>query len=136
MLNFLNACTPRVLSIMRIITAFLFMQHGGQKLFGIPVSQRYEFELLSLSGMAGVLEVFGGLLILIGLFTRPIAFLLSGLMAVAYFIAHAPRGFWPIENGGELAVMYCFVFLYLSVAGGGSWSIDSMRSGKYRGGVA
>ena len=136
MLNFPSGCTPRVLSIMRIITAFLFMQHGGQKLFGIPVPQRYEFELLSLSGMAGVLEVFGGLLILIGLFTRPIAFLLSGLMAVAYFIAHAPRGFWPIENGGELAVMYCFVFLYLSVAGGGSWSIDSMRSGTYRGGIA
>ena len=136
MLSFLNACTPRVLGVMRIITAFLFMQHGGQKLFGFPVAQRYEFELLSLSGAAGVLEVFGGLLILIGLFTRPTAFLLSGQMAVAYFIAHAPRGFWPIENGGELAVMYCFVFLYLSVAGGGSWSIDAMRSGNYRGGTA
>ena len=74
-------------------------------------------------------------MILIGLFTRPIAFLLSGLMAVAYFIAHAPRSFWPIENGGALAVMYCFVFLYLSVAGGGIWSIDAMRSGGHRGAV-
>jgi len=134
--SFLESWRPRVLSIMRIITAFLFMQHGGQKMFGFPAPRRYEFDLVSLSGVAGVLEVFGGFLILIGLFTRPTAFLLSGLMAFAYFIAHAPRGFWPIVNGGELAVLFCFVFLYLSVSGGGKWSIDSIRSGKHHDGNA
>lgn len=133
MQSFLESCSPRVLSIMRIVTGFLFMQHGGQKLFGFPAPPRFEFELFSMIGVAGVLEVFGGLLILIGLFTRPAAFVLSGQMAFAYFIAHAPGGFWPILNGGELAVMYCFVFLYLSVAGGGTWSIDSQLSGKRRG---
>ena len=136
MQSFLESCKPRVLSILRIVTAFLFMQHGGQKMFGFPAPQRYEFDPVSLSGVAGLLEVFGGLLILIGLFTRPTAFLLSGLMAVAYFIAHAPKGFWPILNGGELAVLYCFVFLYLSVSGGGNWSIDSIRSGKHHSGIA
>jgi putative oxidoreductase len=134
--SFLESWRPRVLSIMRIVTAFLFMQHGGQKMFGFPAPQRYEFDPVSLSGVAGILEVFGGLLILIGLFTRPTAFLLSGLMAFAYFIAHAPRGFWPIVNGGELAVLFCFVFLYLSVSGGGKWSIDSIRSGKHHNGNA
>lgn len=133
MQNFLESWRPRVLSILRIVTAFLFMQHGGQKLFGFPAPQRYEFDLVSLSGVAGVLELFGGLLILFGLFTRPTAFLLSGLMAFAYFIAHAPQGFWPIVNGGELAVLYCFTFLYLSVSGGGIWSIDSICFGKHHG---
>ena len=125
--NFLDTWRPRILSVLRIVTAFLFMQHGGQKLLGFPVPQRSEFDPLSLSGVAGVLELAGGFLILIGLFTRPTAFLLSGLMAFAYFIAHAPRGFWPIENAGELAALYCFVFLYLSVAGGGEWSLDRVR---------
>lgn len=124
----LQSWRPRILSLMRIVTAFLFMQHGGQKLFGFPAPQRYEFDLFSLSGAAGVLELFGGGLLLIGLFTRPTAFLLSGLMAFAYFIAHAPKGFWPILNGGELAAMYSFVFLYLTVAGGGVWSIDHIRA--------
>ena len=119
---------PRILSVLRIVTAFLFMQHGGQKLFGFPAPQRYEFELFSLSGVAGVLELFGGLLVLLGLFTRSMSFLLSGLMAFAYFIAHAHRGFWPILNGGELAALYCFVFLYLSLAGGGAWSLDHVLS--------
>lgn len=133
MQSFLGSWRPRVLSTLRIVTAFLFMQHGGQKMFGFPAPQRYEFDLVSLSGVAGVLEVFGGLLILLGLFTRPTAFLLSGLMAFAYFIAHAPQGFWPIANGGELAILYCFTFLYLSVAGGGTWSIDSIRFEKISG---
>jgi putative oxidoreductase len=84
------------------------------------------FSLLSLMGVAGVLEFFGGLLILLGLFTRPTAFILSGLLAVAYFMAHAPGGFWPIQNQGELAVLYCFVFLYLAAAGGGEWSVDRL----------
>lgn len=127
MQRFMSAWSPRVLSLVRIVTAFLFMQHGSQKLFGFPAPQRYPFDLFSLSGIAGVLELFGGLLVLIGLLTRPTAFLLSGLMAFAYFIAHAPQGFWPLLNGGELAIMFCFVFLYLSAAGGGEWSLDRLR---------
>jgi putative oxidoreductase len=128
--NFLNTWRPRILSILRIVTAFLFMQHGTQKMFGFPAPQRHEFDLFSLSGLAGMLELFGGFLILIGLFTRPTAFLLSGQMAFAYFIAHAPQAFWPILNGGELAAMWAFLFLYLAVAGGGEWSVDHIRSAK------
>jgi putative oxidoreductase len=126
MQTILDAWQPRILSVLRIISAFLFMQHGGQKLFGFPAEQRYPFELFSLSGTAGVLELFGGFLLLIGLFTRPVAFLLSGLMAFAYFIAHAPQAFWPLNNGGELATLFSFVFLYFVFAGGGSWSVDSL----------
>lgn len=126
--NLINAWSPRVLSLVRIVSAFLFMQHGAQKLFGFPAPQRAEFELLSLSGTAGILELFGGALLLLGLFTRPVAFVLSGLMAFAYFIAHAPQSFWPLLNGGELAIMFCFVFLYLACVGGGSWSLDCMRA--------
>jgi putative oxidoreductase len=117
---------------MRIVIGLLFLQHGSQKLFGIPGSgqQPPNFSWLSLMGAAGVLEFFGGLLILVGLFTRPVAFILSGQMAVAYFMAHAKQGFLPIMNRGELAVLYCFVFLYLSVAGGGVWSIDHCVLGR------
>ena len=122
----LNTWTPRVLSLLRIVSAFLFMQHGGQKLLGFPAPQRHAFDLFSLSGVAGVLELFGGALLLLGLYTRPVAFLLSGLMAFAYFIAHAPRNFWPLINHGELAALFCFVFLYLALAGGGSWSVDRL----------
>ena len=116
----------RMLSILRVVTAFLFMEHGAQKLFGFPGPDKAPVELFSLMGVAGILEFFGGLLVLLGLFTRPVAFLLSGQMAVAYFMAHAPKGFWPILNNGELAVLYCFVFLYLFAAGGGSWSVDRL----------
>jgi putative oxidoreductase len=124
--NFFISWQPRVLSILRIVTAFMFMQHGGQKLLGYPAPQRNEFDLFSLSGVAGVLELVGGFLILIGLFTRPVAFILSGQMAVAYFIAHAPQGFWPLLNNGELAALFSFIFLYLFVAGGGAWSLDNV----------
>lgn len=124
--NFFIAWQPRVLSILRIVTAFMFMQHGGQKLFGYPAPQRSEFDLFTLSGVAGVLELVGGFLILIGLFTRPVAFILSGQMAVAYFIAHAPQAFWPLLNNGELAALFSFIFLYLFVAGGGAWSVDNL----------
>jgi len=121
--------SPRVLSLLRVISAFLFMQHGAQKLLGFPSPPSFgEPPLMSLIGVAGALELFGGFLLLIGLFTRPVAFVLSGLMAVAYFMAHAPEGFWPILNQGELAIMYCFVFLYLAAAGGGEWSVDNARS--------
>ena len=129
MANFTTTLQPHLLSVLRIVTGFLFIQHGGQKLLGYPVPMRSEFDLFSLSGIAGSLELVGGALIIIGMFTRPTAFLLSGLMAFAYFIAHAPQGFWTIANKGELAVLYCFVFLYLSVAGGGSWSLDQLRKG-------
>lgn len=124
--NFLAAWQPRVLSILRIVTAFLFMQHGAQKILGFPAEQRYPFDITSLSGVAGVLELFGGALLLIGLFTRPVAFLLSGMMAFAYFLVHAPQGFWPLNNGGELAALFSFVFLYIWTAGGGAWSIDNL----------
>ncbi len=132
--KFYSHWSPRLLSVMRVITGFLFMQHGAQKLFGVlVVPPKTAVELFSLLGLAGVLEFFGGLLILLGLFTRPAAFLLSGLMAVAYFMAHAPKGFWPVLNKGELAVLYCFVFLYLAAAGGGAWSLDRLRSRRSRG---
>jgi putative oxidoreductase len=120
--------TPWLLSVLRIVTAFLFALHGTQKLFGFPVSAPRSLPpLLSLSGAAGVLEVFGGALLLVGLFTRPVAFVLSGEMAVAYFLRHAPRNFWPILNGGEAAAFYCFAFLYFAVAGAGPWSLDTLR---------
>jgi putative oxidoreductase len=123
--TFYASWTPRLLSVLRIITAFLLIAHGAQKLFGfLAPPGMSSFPPFSLMGVAGILEFFGGLLLLLGLFTRPVAFILSGLMAVAYFMAHAPGGFWPLQNKGELAVLYCFIFLFLSVAGGGEWSVD------------
>ena len=117
--------SPRALSILRIVTGFLFLLHGSQKLFGVPAAEGVVVgPLSSLIGVAGVLELVGGLLLLLGLFTRPGAFVLSGPMAVAYFTAHAPQGLWPVSNGGELAVLYCFVFLFMAAAGGGPWSLD------------
>ncbi len=113
---------PYALSLLRIAAGFTFSLHGFQKLFGYFGGRH--FELLSLLGIAGVLESFGGLLILLGLFTRPVAFLLCGEMAFAYFKQHASKGFWPITNGGELAVLYCFIFLLLVTAGAGPLSLD------------
>ena len=118
---------PRLLSVLRIVTGFLFMLHGMQKLLGFPAPAPMEVPLFSLIGLAGVLELFGGALVLLGLFTRPAAFVLSGEMAFAYFIGHAPTSFWPVLNGGDPAILYCFVFLYLAAAGAGPWSIDGMR---------
>jgi putative oxidoreductase len=122
---------PRLLSILRIITALLLMQHGADKLFnflgGSPGGPPPPFTQM---WIGGVLEFLGGLIVLLGLFTGPVAFILSGMMAVAYFQFHAPRGFWPLQNRGELAALYCFVFLYLSAAGGGPWSLDSVRRRK------
>ncbi len=124
--GFIVTWKPRVLSLLRIIIGFLYLQHGTAKLFAIPHVAMYDgLQLMSLIGFAGVLELVGGVLILVGLFTRPVAFILSGQMAVAYFMAHAPKNFLPILNGGELAVMYCFIFLYLWLAGGGSISLDA-----------
>lgn len=115
---------PRMLAILRIVTALLFLEHGTQKLFGFPPSEYPAPALLSLMGVSGVLEVAGGLLLLLGLFTRPVAFILAGMMAVAYWMAHAPQSFFPILNNGDAAILFCFVFLYLFVAGGGAWTID------------
>ena len=119
---------PYLLSVLRIVAAFLFVTHGTQKLFAMPLAEpRDPVPLVSLLGLAGVLETFGGLLLLVGLFTRPVAVLLAGQMAVAYFLRHAPRGFWPILNGGELATLFCFLWLYLAAAGTGPWSLDALR---------
>jgi len=122
--NMYASLAPKLLSVLRIILGFLLIPHGLQKLFGLLGGK--QVELMSLLGLAGVIELLGGLLILVGLFTRPVAFLISGFTAFAYFMAHAPQGFWPIVNRGELAVAYCFIYLYLSAAGGGDWSLDRM----------
>lgn len=116
---------PRLLSVLRIVTAFLFFQHGSAKLLGFPhVAMFDELSLFSLIGFAGLLEVIGGLMLLLGLFTRATAFILSGEMAFAYFLGHAPQGVIPLLNGGEPAILFCFIFLYLVAAGGGAWSLD------------
>ena len=123
----LTAWSPRVLSILRIIAALLFMEHGLMKLFHFPAPQPGAPDPLpTLLVVAAWLEVVGGGLLALGLLTRPVAFLLSGEMAVAYFTAHAPQGFYPALNMGEAAVLYCFVFLYLAFAGGGEWSLDTV----------
>jgi uncharacterized membrane protein YphA (DoxX/SURF4 family)/broad specificity phosphatase PhoE len=121
---------PRVQSLLRIVAALTFITHGTQKLLAFPALQpRDPVPLLSQLGVAGVLESVGGSLLLLGLFTRPVAFLLSGEMAVAYFTAHAPRSFWPILNGGEVAVLFCFLWLFFAAAGPGPWSLDALRGG-------
>jgi putative oxidoreductase len=112
---------PYVLSILRIVAALLFLEHGMSKVFGFPTPGPHLQGLLIL---AAFLETVGGLLLLLGVYTRVVAFILSGEMAVAYFMAHAPRGFFPLVNGGQLAILFCFVFLYIAFAGGGSWSSD------------
>ena len=123
-----DAWAPRVLSLLRIVTSLLFIAHGTQKIYNFPPRENARpFELMTLSpGLAGILELGGGLLVLFGLFTRPVAFVLSGLMAFAYWMAHAPRSFYPILNGGDAAILYCFIFLYLACAGGGPWGVDAM----------
>jgi putative oxidoreductase len=120
---------PQLLSVLRIVAAFLFVQYGSMKLFGWPVAMPggATAPLLTQVGVAGVLEVFGGGMLLLGLFTRPVAFLLSGEMAVAYFQFHAPHGLWPLVNQGLPAVLYCFIWLYFSAAGAGPWSLDALR---------
>jgi putative oxidoreductase len=119
--------TPRLLSVLRMVAGFLFIAHGAQKLFGFLAPPGASAPpAFSQMWVGGVLEFFGGLALIMGLFTRPVAFILSGMMAVGYFQMHAPSGFWPLQNKGELAVLYCFLFLFLSVAGGGSWSVDRL----------
>ncbi|MGA1797724.1 DoxX family protein [Sphingomonas sp. 4RDLI-65] len=116
--------SARLLSVMRVVVALVFFSHGISKFFGLPP---FAMPMNPLLYAAGGLEVVGGGLLIIGLFTRPVAFVLSGMSAVAYFLAHFPQGPFPIANGGEPAVLYCFVFLYLAAAGGGVWSVDAQR---------
>ena len=124
--SLVSAWAPRILSVLRIIAGFLILQHGLQKLFGYPPSPQPRGGLDHLGWIAAVLEFGGGILLMLGIFTRAVAFILSGLLACAYFMAHAPGGFWPILNRGELAALYSFVFLYLAFAGGGTWSLDNL----------
>jgi putative oxidoreductase len=125
MTRWLGRYSPYIYALLRIVAGFLFSLHGVQKLFGALGGQTVE--LASQMGLAGIIELVGGVLIAIGLFTSPVAFIASGEMAAAYFLAHAPRGLWPIHNGGELAVLYCFVFLYFAAVGSGKWSVDALR---------
>jgi putative oxidoreductase len=123
----LSRYRPYALAALRIIAALLFIEHGTQKLFGFPASQM-EGSLPTLMLVAALLELVGGILVLIGLFTRPVAFILSGQMAVAYFMAHAPSSFFPALNGGDAAILFCFVFLYFVFAGPGAFSVDERRA--------
>jgi putative oxidoreductase len=122
----LGRYSPYFYALLRIVAGLAFAQHGAQKLFGALGAQQAA-PLMSQYGAAGVIEFVGGILIALGLFTSPIAFIASGEMAVAYFMSHAPKGPWPINNGGELAVLYCFIFLYFAAVGSGKLSIDSLR---------
>lgn len=123
----LSPWRPHLLSLLRVMSGLLLLQHGTAKVLHFPLVQSMaKVSLTSPAGIAGILELVGGILLVIGLFTRPTAFILSGMTAVAYFMAHAGRNFFPILNGGELAALYCFVFLYLAAAGGGPWSLDAI----------
>jgi putative oxidoreductase len=142
-LDGLNKYQPYALAALRVVTALTFAAHGTQKMFGFPASQMGGgggFELFSLMGLAGVLEVFGGLAILLGLFTRPVAFVLSGMMAYAFWFVHVPMmgqgNIIPVANGGDGAVLFCFVFLYLVFAGPGAFSVDAMLKGRSRAAAA
>ena len=134
----LESWAPEARSVLRIVASLLFVQHGSAKLLHVPDQAMFaHLQLLSLLGVQGVIELVGGGLLAIGLFSRPIAFILCGDMAVAFFIAHFPNGWIPILNGGDLAVLFCFTFLYLWVAGPGPWSVDAlMQQGKRAGAQA
>ncbi len=132
MITTLNAWQPRMLSILRMVTGLIFLLHGSQKLLNFPSGTTPQPPLMSLFGLGSVLELFGGLLILVGLFTRPVAFILAGEMAVAYFMFHQPRNLFPTLNGGDAAILYCFIFLYLVTAGAGPWSLDAVRGERDR----
>ncbi len=125
-MDFITRHTSLLLSILRIMSGLLVLQHGTTKLLNFPISPMNNASIQTMSGAAGAIELICGALLVLGVFTRPVAFLLSGMTAVAYFYAHAPRGFFPILNGGELAALYSFVFLYLSAAGGGPLSLDRL----------
>jgi len=126
--NSLARFQPQMLALLRIVTALIFIAHGTQKLFGFPAPPASGLPaMFTLFWFGAILEAFGGLLILIGLWTRPVAFILAGEMAVAYWMFHAPRSIYPLLNGGDASILYCFIFLYLMVAGAGAWSVDSRK---------
>ena len=120
-----QAFGPQALALLRIVTALVFMQHGLQKLVGFPAPPVPGYQHWSLAGLAGLMEVVASPMLAIGLFTRPVSFVMSGLMAVAYFMGHGNKGFFPLANGGDVAVLCCFIFLYLAAAGGGAWTLDA-----------
>lgn len=125
-LNSLQRYAPQMLAVLRIVTALIFIAHGTQKLFGFPIPPGSGLPaMFTLGWTAAILEFVGGIAILAGFMTRPVAFILAGEMAVAYWMAHAPKSFYPIANGGDAAILYCFIFLYLFVAGAGAWSVDN-----------
>jgi putative oxidoreductase len=126
----LSLWAQRVLSLLRIVAALLFIEHGTQKLFGFPASEHSAPAAFSLLWSAAILEFAGGILLLLGLCTRPVAFVLSGEMAVAYWLFHAPKSVFPGNNGGDAAILFCFVFLYFVFAGGGVWSLDGLRKAR------
>jgi putative oxidoreductase len=130
-MQFLGRWQVESIGALRIVTALLYTQHGANKLLGFPLREDQDFdfpEIASLRFVSGVLELFGGPLIALGLFTRPLAFLMSGHMAFAYFLGHAPDSLYPYINGGDAAILYCFNFLFLAAAGPGAWAIDNIRS--------
>ena len=121
---------PRLLSVLRIVAALIFIAHGTQKILGFPAPPASGLPaMMTLSWTAGMLELVGGALLFLGLLTRPVAFILAGEMAFAYFMGHAPRNFYPVLNGGDASILYCFVFLYISAAGPGPWSVDAAMRG-------
>jgi putative oxidoreductase len=126
--------TPEMLSVVRIVVALLFLEHGSAKLLGFPTSPHGEPAFMTLMWFQGLIELLGGALPALGLFTRPVAFILSGNMAVAYFMGHASKGFFPLINGGDAAILYCFIFLLFFVAGPGRWSLDAELARNYRSG--
>lgn len=131
-MGFLSPFSGQLLSVLRIVSALIFTAHGTTKLFGFPATEMFAVapEPMTLMWVGGILETVGGVLLLIGLFTRPVAFVLSGMMAVAYWMFHAPASIYPIQNGGDAAILYCFIFLYIAAAGGGPWSVDNALSRK------
>lgn len=129
-MRFLAPYEPQLLSVLRFMSGLLLLQHGTAKYLNFPEGPMNDASPLNASGLAGIFELIGGVLLVIGLFTRPVAFVISGMCAVAYFYGHAPNGFFPLLNGGELAALYAFVFLYLAAAGGGVWSADRLWADK------
>ena len=129
-MDFLRPYTSHLLGVLRIMSGLMLLEHGTAKHLNFPTGSMNHASIHTMIGASGILELIGGILLIIGLFTRPVAFILSGMSAVAYFYVHFPRGFFPASNGGELAALYCFVLLYIAAAGGGSWSADKAFLGK------
>jgi putative oxidoreductase len=126
--SFRATWSPRLLSVLRIVVGLLFLQHGLSKYFGFPAPGPATFQVVGILGLAGAIEIVASALVAVGLFTRVAAFIASGEMAFAYFMVHFPKSFFPLVNGGDAAVLYCFIFLFIALEGGGPWSIDALRS--------